>query len=201
MLDPRLLRNNLGEVAQQLARRGYQLDTQQISELEERRKRLQVESQELQNTRNSRSKSIGKAKAAGEDIQPLLAEVAQLGDKLKALQEALTQVQGELSDITLGIPNLPHESVPDGRDEADNREERRWGEPQSFDFEPKDHVDLGDANGLLDFEAAARITGSRFAVMEGPLARLHRALIQFMLDTHTTEHGYTEAYVPYMVNK
>ncbi|MEL0585408.1 MAG: serine--tRNA ligase [Candidatus Thiodiazotropha sp. (ex. Lucinoma kazani)] len=201
MLDPRLLRNNLGEVAQQLARRGYQLDTQQISELEEQRKRLQVESQELQNTRNSRSKSIGKAKAAGEDIQPLLAEVAQLGDKLKALQEALTQVQGELSDITLGIPNLPHESVPDGRDEADNREERRWGEPRSFDFEPKDHVDLGDANGLLDFEAAARITGSRFAVMAGPLARLHRALIQFMLDTHTTEHGYTEAYVPYMVNK
>lgn len=201
MLDPRLLRNNLGEVAQQLARRGYQLDTQQISELEEQRKRLQVESQELQNTRNSRSKSIGKAKAAGEDIQPLLAEVAQLGDKLKALQEALTQVQGELSDITLGIPNLPHESVPDGRDEADNREERRWGEPRSFDFEPKDHVDLGDANGLLDFEAAARITGSRFAVMAGPLARLHRALTQFMLDTHTTEHGYTEAYVPYMVNK
>ncbi|MCU7878162.1 MAG: serine--tRNA ligase [Candidatus Thiodiazotropha sp. (ex Lucinoma borealis)] len=201
MLDPRLLRNNLGEVAQQLARRGYQLDTQQISELEEQRKRLQVESQELQNTRNSRSKSIGKAKAAGEDIQPLLAEVAQLGDKLKALQEALTQVQGELSDITLGIPNLPHESVPDGRDEADNREERRWGEPRSFDFEPKDHVDLGDANGLLDFEAAARITGSRFAVMAGPLAKLHRALTQFMLDTHTTEHGYTEAYVPYMVNK
>ncbi|MCU7946237.1 MAG: serine--tRNA ligase [Candidatus Thiodiazotropha sp. (ex Cardiolucina cf. quadrata)] len=201
MLDPRLLRNNLGEVAQQLARRGYQLDTQQISELEEQRKRLQVESQELQNTRNSRSKSIGKAKAAGEDIQPLLAEVAQLGDKLKALQEALTQVQGELSDITLGIPNLPHESVPDGRDEADNREERRWGEPRSFDIEPKDHVDLGDANGLLDFEAAARITGSRFAVMAGPLARLHRALTQFMLDTHTTEHGYTEAYVPYMVNK
>ncbi|MCU7890183.1 MAG: serine--tRNA ligase [Candidatus Thiodiazotropha sp. (ex Ustalcina ferruginea)] len=201
MLDPRLLRNNLGEVAQQLTRRGYQLDTQQISELEERRKRFQVESQELQNIRNSRSKSIGKAKATGEDIQPLLAEVAQLGDKLKALQEELTKVQGELSDITLGIPNLPHESVPDGRDEADNREERRWGEPRTFDFKPKDHVDLGDANGLLDFEAAARITGSRFAVMAGPLARLHRALIQFMLDTHTTEHGYTEAYVPYMVNK
>ncbi|MCU7881990.1 MAG: serine--tRNA ligase [Candidatus Thiodiazotropha sp. (ex Lucinoma aequizonata)] len=201
MLDPRLLRNNLGEVAQQLARRGYQLDTQQISELEERRKRLQVESQELQNTRNSRSKSIGKAKAAGEDIQPLLAEVAQLGNKLKALQEELTQVQEKLSDITLGIPNLPHESVPDGRDEADNREEQQWGEPRSFDFKPKDHVDLGDANGLLDFEAAARITGSRFAVMAGPLARLHRALIQFMLDTHTTEHGYTEVYVPYMVNK
>ncbi|MEW8664251.1 MAG: serine--tRNA ligase [Candidatus Thiodiazotropha sp.] len=200
MLDPRLLRNNLEEVAQQLARRGYRLDTEQISNLEEQRKRLQVESQELQNQRNSRSKSIGKAKAAGEDIAPLLAEVAELGDRLKASQEALTQVQEALSEITLGIPNLPHESVPDGRDEADNREERRWGEPREFDFEPKDHVDLGDASGLLDFEAAARLTGSRFAVMAGPLARLHRALIQFMLDTHTTEHGYTEAYVPYMVN-
>ncbi|MBT2990139.1 MAG: serine--tRNA ligase [Candidatus Thiodiazotropha sp. (ex Ctena orbiculata)] len=200
MLDPRLLRNNLEEVARQLARRGYQLEREQISNLEERRKRLQVESQELQNQRNSRSKSIGKAKAAGEDIEPLLAEVAELGDRLKASQDALNQVQEALSEITLGIPNLPHESVPDGKDEADNREERRWGEPREFDFEPKDHVDLGDASGLLDFEAAARLTGSRFAVMAGPLARLHRALIQFMLDTHTTEHGYTEAYVPYMVN-
>ncbi|MBV2092954.1 MAG: serine--tRNA ligase [Candidatus Thiodiazotropha sp. (ex Ctena orbiculata)] len=200
MLDPRLIRNNLEEVAAKLGRRGYELDTQLIAQLEERRKGLQVESQELQNERNSRSKSIGKAKAAGEDIQPLLAEVAELGDRLKALQEDLNSVQFELSEITLGIPNIPHESVPDGRDEADNREERRWGEPREFDFEPKDHVDLGDASGLLDFEAAARITGSRFAVMAGPLARLHRALIQFMLDTHTTEHGYTEAYVPYMVN-
>ncbi|MCG8038498.1 MAG: serine--tRNA ligase [Candidatus Thiodiazotropha taylori] len=200
MLDPRLIRNNLEEVAAQLRRRGYELDTQLIAQLEERRKGLQVESQELQNERNSRSKSIGKAKAAGEDIQPLLAEVAELGDRLKLLQEDLNSVQAELSEITLGIPNIPHESVPDGRDEADNREERRWGEPREFDFEPKDHVDLGDASGLLDFEAAARITGSRFAVMAGPLARLHRALIQFMLDTHTTEHGYTEAYVPYMVN-
>ncbi|MCG7916951.1 MAG: serine--tRNA ligase [Candidatus Thiodiazotropha taylori] len=200
MLDPRLIRNNLEEVAAQLRRRGYELDTQLIAQLEERRKGLQVESQELQNERNSRSKSIGKAKAAGEDIQPLLAEVAELGDRLKVLQEDLNSVQAELSGITLGIPNIPHESVPDGRDEADNREERRWGEPREFDFEPKDHVDLGDASGLLDFEAAARITGSRFAVMAGPLARLHRALIQFMLDTHTTEHGYTEAYVPYMVN-
>ncbi|MCG7914653.1 MAG: serine--tRNA ligase [Candidatus Thiodiazotropha weberae] len=200
MLDPRLIRNNLEEVAEQLRRRGYELDIQLISELEERRKGLQVESQELQNERNSRSKSIGKAKAAGEDIQPLLAEVAELGDRLKLLQEDLNGVQAELSEITLGIPNIPHETVPEGRDEADNREERRWGEPREFDFEPKDHVDLGDASGLLDFEAAARITGSRFAVMAGPLARLHRALIQFMLDTHTTEHGYTEAYVPYMVN-
>ncbi|WP_316364527.1 serine--tRNA ligase [Candidatus Thiodiazotropha sp. CDECU1] len=200
MLDPRLLRNNLDEVARQLARRGYQLDTEQISTLEAQRKQLQVESQELQNQRNSRSKSIGKAKAAGEDIEPLLAEVAALGDQLKASQEALSKVQETLSDITLGIPNLPHESVPAGRDEEDNREERRWGEPREFDFEPKDHVDLGDTSGLLDFEAAARITGSRFAVMAGPLARMHRALIQLMLDTHTTEHGYTEAYVPYMVN-
>ncbi|ODB88905.1 serine--tRNA ligase [Candidatus Thiodiazotropha endoloripes] len=200
MLDPRLIRNNLEEVAAQLRRRGYELDIQLIAELEERRKGLQVESQELQNERNSRSKSIGKAKAAGEDIQPLLAEVAELGDRLKLLQEDLNGVQAELSEITLGIPNIPHETVPEGRDEADNREERRWGEPREYDFEPKDHVDLGDASGLLDFEAAARITGSRFAVMAGPLARLHRALIQFMLDTHTTEHGYTEAYVPYMVN-
>ncbi|MES9850348.1 MAG: serine--tRNA ligase [Candidatus Thiodiazotropha sp. L084R] len=200
MLDPRLIRNNLEEVAEKLRRRGYELNTQQISELEERRKRLQVESQELQNERNSRSKSIGKAKAAGEDIQPLREQVTELGDRLKALQEELGTVQTELSEITLGIPNIPHDSVPDGRDEADNREERRWGEPRQLDFEPKDHVDLGDASGLLDFEAAARITGSRFAVMAGPLARMHRALIQLMLDTHTTEHGYTEAYVPYMVN-
>jgi seryl-tRNA synthetase len=200
MLDPRLIRNNLDEVAEKLRRRGFELNTQLIAKLEERRKRLQVESQELQNERNSRSKSIGKAKAAGEDIQPLLDQVAELGDKLKTSQDELNVVQSELSEITLGIPNIPHESVPDGRDEADNREERRWGEPRQFDFEPKDHVDLGDASGLLDFEAAARITGSRFAVMAGPMARLHRALIQFMLDTHTTEHGYTETYVPYMVN-
>ncbi len=200
MLDPRLLRTQLQETAAQLARRGFQLDTVRIGELEERRKRLQVESQELQNERNSRSKAIGRAKSAGEDIQPLLDQVAELGDQLKAKQEELSGVQAELAEITLGIPNLPHESVPEGRDEADNREERRWGEPPRFDFEPKDHVDLGDASGLLDFEAAARLTGSRFAVMAGPLARLHRALIQFMLDTHTTEHGYTEAYVPYMVN-
>ncbi|MES9940180.1 MAG: serine--tRNA ligase [Candidatus Thiodiazotropha sp. 6PLUC2] len=200
MLDPRLIRNNLDEVAEKLRRRGFELNTQHISELEGRRKHLQVESQELQNERNSRSKSIGKAKAAGEDIQPLLEQVAELGDRLKASQEELNAVQAELSEITLGIPNIPDDSVPDGRDEEDNREERRWGEPRQFDFEPKDHVDLGDGSGLLDFEAAARITGSRFAVMAGPLARMHRALIQLMLDTHTTEHGYTEAYVPYMVN-
>ncbi|MEN8179686.1 MAG: serine--tRNA ligase [Pseudomonadota bacterium] len=200
MLDPRLLRNDLDNTAAQLARRGYQLDKERIAALEAQRKELQVQAQEMQNERNSRSKSIGRAKAAGEDIQPLLAEVAELGDKLKDLQEALSQVQEELSEISLGIPNILHESVPDGRDESDNREERRWGEPPEFDFEPEDHVSLGELKGQLDFEAAVRLTGSRFAVMAGPLAQLHRALIQFMLDTHTREHGYTEAYVPYMVN-
>ena len=200
MLDPRLLRNDLEHTAKQLARRGYQLDTEKILVLEMRRKDLQVQSQELQNERNRRSKSIGKAKAAGENIQPLLAEVAELGDKLKDMQEALNEVQTELSEISLGIPNILHESVPEGRNEEDNREERRWGEPPGFDFEPRDHVSLGEIKGGLDFEAAARLTGSRFAVMAGPLAQLHRALIQFMLNTHTREHGYTEAYVPYMVN-
>ncbi len=200
MLDPKLLRTELPAVAAQLARRGFDLDLERIGALESKRKDLQVAVQELQNERNTRSKSIGKAKAKGEDIQPLLAEVAELGDKLKAGQEALEGVQSELADIAMGIPNLPHESVPDGRDEADNREERRWGTPASFDFEPKDHVDLGAHSGLLDGEAAAKLTGSRFTVMSGPLARMHRALIQLMLDTHTGEHGYTETYVPYMVN-
>ncbi len=200
MLDPKLLRTELRAVAAQLARRGYELDVERIEALEDKRKALQVAVQDLQSQRNTRSKSIGKAKAAGQDIQPLLAEVAELGDKLKDGQEALEVLQGELSDIALGIPNIPHESVPEGRDEEDNREERRWGEPWAFDFEPKDHVDLGAASGLMDSDSAAKITGARFTVMSGPLARMHRALIQLMLDTHTDEHGYTEAYVPYMVN-
>ena len=200
MLDPKRLRTELDEVAAQLARRGFTLDTEALRALEERRKQLQVATQDLQNERNTKSKSIGKAKAAGEDIQPLLDEVAGLGDKLKAAEAELEQIQSELEAIALGIPNIPHATVPEGRDEGDNREERRWGEPPTFDFEPKDHVDLGAVRGLLDFDAAAKITGSRFAVMSGPLARMHRALIQLMLDTHTTEHGYTEAYVPYMVN-
>jgi seryl-tRNA synthetase len=200
MLDPRLLRNELEATASQLKRRGVVLDVARIQSLEESRKRLQVAAEELQNQRNSRSKQIGKAKAAGEDIQPLLAEVTDLGDKLKTAQDELQIVQEQLSEIALGIPNIPHSSVPDGRDEADNREERRWGEPKRFDFEPRDHVDLGAAKGWLDFEAAAKITGSRFVTMQGPLARMHRALAQFMLDTHTSEHGYTETYVPFMVN-
>jgi seryl-tRNA synthetase len=200
MLDPKLLRTELRAVAARLSRRGYELDVERIEALEARRKDLQVAVQNLQNERNTRSKSIGKAKAAGQDIQPLLAEVAELGDKLKDGQEALEALQETLSDIAMGIPNIPHESVPEGRDENDNREERRWGEPRRFDFEPRDHVDLGSASGLLDGDAAAKITGARFTVLSGPLARMHRALIQLMLDTHTGEHGYTEAYVPYMVN-
>lgn len=200
MLDPRLLRTELEATADQLKRRGVELDIEQFQSLEESRKRLQVAAQELQNQRNSRSKEIGKAKAAGEDIQPLLAEVADLGEKLKNAQDELNSVQEQLSEIALGLPNIPHSSVPDGKDEADNREERRWGEPKAFDFEPRDHVDLGSALGWLDFETAAKITGSRFVTMQGPLARMHRALAQFMLDTHTSEHGYTEAYVPFMVN-
>ncbi|MFC1602550.1 serine--tRNA ligase [Pseudomonadota bacterium] len=199
MLDPRLLRNELDTVAQQLARRGMQLDTARISELESRRKALQVAAQELQNERNSRSKGIGKAKAAGEDIQPLLAEVSDLGDRLKAAEEGLQTVQQELRDISLSLPNLPHADVPDGKDEDDNREERRWGEPAKFAFEAKDHVDLGAGKGM-DFEAGAKIAGSRFVALQGPLARLQRALTQFMLDLHTAEHGYSETYVPFMVN-
>ncbi len=200
MLDPRLLRTELGYVAEQLARRGIELDTGHFESLEARRKALQIQTQELQNQRNTRSKSIGRAKAAGEDIQPLLAEVADLGDKLKAAEAELAALQEAVSEISMGLPNIPHESVPDGRDESDNREERRWGEPRVFDFEPKDHVDLGVPSGWMDFDVAAKLTGSRFVVMSGPLARLHRALIQFMLDIHTAEHGYTEAYVPYLVN-
>jgi seryl-tRNA synthetase len=200
MLNPRLLRTELPFVAEQLARRGVALDQDRFEALETRRKALQVLTQELRSQRNVRSKSIGKAKAAGEDIKSLLAEVAELGDRLKVAQRELASLQDELSEIALGLPNIPHESVPDGTSEDDNREERRWGTPRVFDFEPKDHVDLGVPNGWMDFDVAAKIAGSRFVVLSGPLARLHRALIQFMLDTHTSEHGYTEAYVPYLVN-
>jgi len=200
MLDPKLLRTDLDNVAAQLARRGYELDVATVRSLEERRKTLQVETQDLQNERNTKSKSIGKAKAAGEDIQPLLDEVASLGNKLKAANDALGEVQEDLRQIALGMPNLPHESVPDGADEDDNREERTWGQIPQFDFEPRDHVDIGEALSGLDFDTAAKLTGSRFVTMSGSMARLHRALTQFMLDTHIVEHGYTETYVPYLVN-
>jgi seryl-tRNA synthetase len=159
-----------------------------------------VKTQELQNERNTKSKSIGKAKAAGEDIQPLLDQVADLGEKLKQAENDLNGLQESLQDIFLGIPNLLHDSVPDGRDEADNEEILKWGEPPQFDFQAKDHVDLGEDKGWLDSETAAKLTGSRFMVLYGPMARLHRALIQFMLDLHTNEHGYQEVYVPYLVN-
>ena len=200
MLDPKLLRNDLPGCAAQLARRGYTLDTALFEKLETQRKQLQVETQQLQSERNARSKAIGQAKAKGEDASAILAAVAELGDRLKANEEKLAAVQNELNDLLMGIPNLLHESVPEGRDENDNVEIRRWGEPRRFDFEARDHVALGERNGLLDFETAAKITGSRFAVMSGGIARLHRALIQFMLELHTAEHGYTETCVPFIVN-
>ena len=196
MLDPRLLRNDLEGTARALARRGYTLDTGRFAQLEEQRKTLQVRADELRNERNTRSKAIGRAKAAGEDTAPLLAEVADLGDRLKAAEAELGEVQVALEAALYDMPNLLDESVPDGADESANLEVRRWGEPHPFDFEPKDHVDLG----LLDFEAAAKVSGARFVVMRGGVARLHRALIQFMLDLHTREHGYTEIYAPYIVN-
>ncbi len=200
MLDPKRLRTELEQVAVQLARRGYTLDVARIQALEEERKVIQVRTQELQAERNSRSKAIGQAKAKGEDAAPLLQQVAGLGAELDAAKARLDQLQLDLDAVLMTIPNIPHSSVPDGTGEEDNLEVRRWGEPRQFDFEVKDHVDIGTGLGQLDFETATKITGTRFALMSGPLARLHRALIQFMLDTHTAEHGYTETYVPYMVN-
>ena len=200
MLDPKYLRQDLEQTAQLLQRRGYVLEVNRIAELEEQRKQAQIKTQDLQTERNSKSKTIGQAKAKGENIQPLLDEVAHLGDALKAAEEELSAIQSQLDDLLMTIPNIPHESVPIGKDENDNVEIRQWGEPRKFDFTAKDHVELGEKLGQLDFETASKITGSRFAVMHGPLARLHRALIQFMLDLHTREHGYTETYVPYLVN-
>jgi seryl-tRNA synthetase len=200
MLDPKLLRSDIENTAKKLSRRGVQIDVAAISALEERRKAIQIRTQQLQQERNAGSKAVGQAKAKGEDAAPLLAAVADLGDKLKQAEDELTQLQQALEDIALGIPNIPHESVPDGRDEKDNVEVRRWGTPRVFDFEPKDHVDIGAFLGQMDFDVAAKISGARFVVMKGGLARLHRALIQFMLDLHTREHGYVETYVPYMVN-
>ncbi len=201
MLDIKLLRNDVEAVAKQLAKRGFALDTQVFQVLENKRKTLQTATQDLQNERNTRSKSIGQAKAKGKDIQPLLAEVADLGDKLKAAEQDLLALQADIDDIVMGIPNLLDDSVPEGKSEDDNVEVSKWGELPTFDFEIKDHVDLGSPNGLMDFEAASKLTGSRFVVMRAGMARMHRALIQFMLDTHINEHGYTEVYVPYMVNE
>ena len=200
MLDPKLIRNDLEDVARQLARRGFTLDTAKLQALEQQRKDIQALTQELQAERNGHSRNIGKAKANGEDIAPLLKEVEGLGEQLKSREDELAIVQAELNDILLGIPNIPHTTVPEGKGEEDNQELRTWGKPTQFDFEPKDHVDLGEQLGQFDFETAAKLTGSRFCVIQGPLAQLHRALIQFMLDTHTRVHGYREVYVPYLVN-
>lgn len=200
MLDPQLLRKNPDEVARLLARRGFVFDTAAFVTLETRRKALQVHTQELQAERNTQSKAIGAAKARGEDAQPLLDAVAHLGDAMKAAAAELEHIQVELENLSLGLPNLLEPEVPDGKNENDNIEIKTWGSPPQFDFAPRDHADLGLALGLMDFDAAAKIAGARFTTLRGPLARLHRALIQFMLDLHTAEHGYTEVYVPYLVN-
>jgi seryl-tRNA synthetase len=201
MLDPALLRSRLAETAQRLKQtRGFELDVDAVEALESERKRLSTETQELQNLRNTRSKAIGQAKAKGEDVTPLMAEVAGIGDKLKANELALSEVQAKLADIALGIPNIPHESVPVGKDENDNAELARWGTPRTFDFEVKDHVELGERHGWLDGDAGAKLSGARFTVLRGQLARLHRAIAQFMLDLHTGEHGYLECNVPVIVN-
>lgn len=199
MIDPKRLRQSAGDVAENLARRGHVFDVDAYEALEERRKTLQVDTENLQNERNMRSKAIGKAKASGEDIAPLLAAVKDLGEQLENCQAQLQSVQSELQAIELGLPNLLDDSVPNGSDDTDNVEIRAWGEPTEFDFEARDHIELGEALGMLDFELASKISGARFAVMRGQLARLQRALIQFMLDTHIKEHGYEEAYVPYLV--
>ncbi|MET3998734.1 serine--tRNA ligase [Marinobacterium sp. MBR-109] len=200
MLDPKFVRANPEAVAELLKKKGFEFPVERFIELDNQRKSIQTETEALQNERNTRSKSIGKAKASGEDIQPLLDEVQNLGQQLDDAKQRLNQVQVTLDALLLGVPNIPHESVPAGADEEDNVEVRRWGTPAEFSFEPQDHVALGEKNNELDFETAAKITGSRFAVMKGKIARLHRALTQFMLDTHIAEHGYTEIYVPYLVN-
>ena len=199
MIDPKLLRSSPDDVAGNLARRNFDFDVAAYAALEERRKSVQIEVENLRSERNSRSKNIGKAKAGGEDIAPLLAAVEDLGARLETAGNELEGVQAELNEVELGLPNLLHDDVPVGVDEADNVEIHRWGEPRQFDFAPLDHVELGANLGMLDFDAAAKISGSRFAIMQGPLARLQRALIQLMLDTHTGDHGYKEVYVPYIV--
>ncbi|USR76461.1 serine--tRNA ligase [Photobacterium damselae] len=202
MLDSKLLRTELDDTAEKLARRGFKLDVENLRQLEEQRKSLQVKTEELQAQRNARSKSIGQAKAKGdhEEAERILAEVGNLGSELDEAKKALAALQADLDAITQTVPNIPDESVPVGKDENDNVEISRWGEPKTYDFEVKDHVDLGEMSDGLDFASAVKITGARFIVMKGQFARLHRAIAQFMLDLHTEEHGYTEMYVPYLVN-
>ena len=200
MLDPQLLRSRLDEVCAGLARRGYTLDINTYNALEAERKQAQMRAQELQTLRNSRSKVIGAAKGRGEDVSALMAEVASLGNDLKQAEAVATEATQKISDFALGLPNIPQPDVPEGQSADDNVEVRRWGDPPVFPFTPRDHVDLGAGLGAMDFETAATIASARFVVLSGPLARMQRALIQFMLDIHTREHGYTEVYVPFLVN-
>ncbi|HHF2975727.1 TPA: serine--tRNA ligase [Vibrio diabolicus] len=202
MLDSKLLRTELDETAAKLARRGFKLDVETIRKLEEQRKSIQVEVENLQSTRNSISKQIGQKMAAGdkEGAEEIKKQIGTLGSDLDAKKVELEQVMAQLDEFTLSVPNIPADEVPDGKDENDNVEISRWGEPKTYDFDLKDHVDLGEMGGGLDFASAVKITGARFIVMKGQFARLHRAIAQFMLDLHTEEHGYTEMYVPYLVN-
>ncbi len=200
MLDIQLLRKDIDNVAARLKTRGFELDVAVFNQLEAQRKAIQVKTEELQSQRNKLSKEIGVRKAQKLDASDVMAQVAGIGDELKASAEQLEQIQVQMRDLLLSMPNLPHESVPVGADESENQEVARWGDTRTFDFEVKDHVALGEKLGMLDFDMAGKLTGSRFSFMRGGLARLHRALAQFMLDTHTTQHGYTECYTPYMVN-
>jgi seryl-tRNA synthetase len=200
MLDPRLVRREPELVAAKLAKRGFHLDLEKLAALEAKRREVQLATESLQADRNARSKAIGKAKAAGEDVAPLLQAVGELGDQLTEAKADLDAVQEALEELLSGVPNIPDDEVPEGKSEEDNVEIRTWGQPRQFDFEIKDHVDLGNQLDQLDFETAAKITGSRFAVMREGIARLHRGLIQFMLDTHIEDHGYKEIYVPFIVN-
>jgi len=200
MIDIQLLRTNLDSVVDRLAARGYAFPREEFLALEAERKDIQTRTQELQAARNAQAKRIGQAKAKGEDAGPLMAESGAINAQLGDLEKTLAQTQERMRQFLEVIPNLPHESVPQGTSEKDNVEQRRWGEPRTFDFQPKDHVDVGAGLGMLDFETAAKLAGARFAVMRAGVARLHRSLAQFMLDVHTQEHGYTETYVPYMVS-
>lgn len=201
MLDPKLLRTDLDSVVEKLRIKKYEFDTELFNTLEQQRKSLQVDTQQLQSERNSKSKAIGKAKAKGDDIQPLLDDVSALGDKLKQAERTLDELQSKLSDLLLGMPNIPDASIPPGNTEEDNIEVLVWGEKPVFDFEVKDHIDLGVGLKGMDFERAAKLSGSRFVTMTGPLVTLQRSLIQFMIHQHSIEHGYTEAYAPYLVNE
>lgn len=201
MLDPKWLRAEPEKLAALLKKKNFDLDIELINDLDVKRRELQQETEKLQNERNVRSKSIGQAKASGQDIEPLLAEVAHLGDSLEQNKKALAEVQETFNDLLMRIPNVPQDCVPAGKDEHDNQELRRWGTPRVFDFEIQDHVAIGEAMETMDFPTATKITGTRFVVMKGAMAKLHRALIQLMLDQHTLEHGYTEVYVPYIVNR